>query len=227
MLKVEGLSKVYPHPQAPVEVFRDLDLSVAAGEHVSLMGPSGEGKSTLLQLLGCLDRPSGGRYWLDGGEVTRLADEELARVRNRRIGFVFQSSFFVDYLDLVDNIALPGIYAGQYPAHRCRERAAELLDEVGLGHRLRHRPAALSGGERQRAAIARALFNRPALLLADEPTGNLDAENTAQIMRRLCALGDSGITLVLVTHDESVAGYADRILHLRGGELVERGRAAV
>lgn len=225
MLRVEQLCKVYPQAQQPVEVFSDLSFVVGAGEQLTLMGPSGEGKSTLLQLLGCLDRPTSGRYWLDGREVSGLPEEELAAIRNTRIGFVFQSSFFVDYLDLAENVALPGLYARQFSMKECNRRAGELLEQVGLGHRRRHLPAALSGGERQRAAIARALFNSPALLLADEPTGNLDAANTRQIMARIGALSKSGITVVLVTHDETVAAYADRVMDLHGGQLVERNRA--
>ncbi|MEM1112304.1 MAG: ABC transporter ATP-binding protein [Pseudomonadota bacterium] len=226
MLRAESLCKVYPHPRRPVEVLQDLSLEVPTGEHMTLMGPSGEGKSTLLQLLGCLDRPTSGRYWLEGREVSALDEEALAGIRNARIGFVFQSSFFVDYLDLTDNVALPGIYARTSGAAVCRERAQELLAQLGLAHRSTHRPAELSGGERQRAAIARALFNRPGLLLADEPTGNLDADNTRQIMARIAALRDEGITVVLVTHDKEVAAYADRVLQLSAGRLTEASLAA-
>jgi len=226
MLKVDGLGKYYPHPERPVDVFRNLSFQVETAEHVTLMGPSGEGKSTLLHLLGCLDRPSEGRYWLAGRELTRLTEEELAAVRNRHIGFIFQSSFFIDHLDLSENVALPGLYGKRLGAGACRARAKALLEEVGLGHRRHHRPAALSGGERQRAAIARALFNEPTLLLADEPTGNLDARNTRVIMQRLRSLDAAGITVVLVTHDAAVAAYADRVLDLRGGKLQERRRVS-
>ncbi|TGD75324.1 ABC transporter ATP-binding protein [Mangrovimicrobium sediminis] len=225
MLRIEGLGKRYPHPERPVEVFSDLALDVPRGQFVSLMGPSGEGKSTLLHLLGCLDRPSAGRYWLEGIEVSGLPEEALAAVRNRKIGFVFQSSHFVDYLDLRENVALPGFYGRDSDMRACYARAGQLLEDVGLGHRLHHRPAALSGGERQRAAVARALFNRPCLVLADEPTGNLDTENSRLLLTRLRELADSGITVVMVTHDEQAAGFADRVIDLAAGELRERNGA--
>lgn len=227
MLRIQALGKTYSQVAQPVSVFTDLSLEIQAGEMVALMGSSGEGKTTLLQILGCLDRPDSGEYWLAGRELSGLPEEELAAVRNRQIGFVFQSSYFVDYLNLVENVALPGLY-GQGMAGRAGERrAGQLLDEVGLGHRKRHVPAELSGGERQRAAIARALFNNPDLLLADEPTGNLDAANTRQVMSRLTALNDAGLTILLVTHDDAVASYAGRVLELSGGELRERARAGV
>jgi putative ABC transport system ATP-binding protein len=227
MLSIRGLRKTYAQVAQPVAVFSDLSLDIQSGDMVALMGSSGEGKTTLLQILGCLDRPDGGEYWLAGRELSRLPEEELAAVRNRQIGFVFQSSYFVDYLNLVENVALPGLYGEGVAGRAGERRAGQLLDEVGLGHRKRHVPAELSGGERQRAAIARALFNRPDLLLADEPTGNLDAENTRQVMSRLAALNEDGLTVLLVTHDESVASYARRVLELAGGELRERPRAGV
>jgi putative ABC transport system ATP-binding protein len=227
MLRIENFCKTYPQALQPVQVFHDLSFEVATGELVVLMGPSGEGKSTLLQLLGCLDRPTSGDYWLQGREVSRLPEEELAAVRKQQIGFVFQSSYFVDYLNLVENVALPGLYARGMSTHACHQRATMLLEQVGLGHRTTHIPAALSGGERQRAAIARALFNQPGLLLADEPTGNLDGENTRQIMARLTQLNEAGITIVLVTHDEAVASYAHRVLELTNGELREQTHAEI
>ena len=219
MIRVEGLTRIHRHGEGTVTALDALDLVVARGEFVALMGPSGSGKSTLLQLLGCLDTPSAGRYWLDGTAVAGLDEHALAQVRHRRIGFVFQASHFVDYLDLADNVALPGLY-GQGPLAG-RAHAVALLDAVGLGQRCDHLPAALSGGERQRAAIARALFNGPDLILADEPTGNLDAANAAQILDLLGGLNANGMTLVMVTHDPLVASRAGQVLRLKAGRLVD------
>jgi len=224
MIRALGLTRIHRHGGATVTALDGLDLTVARGEFVALMGPSGSGKSTLLQLLGCLDTPSAGGYWLDGTAVAGLDEPALARVRNRRIGFVFPASHFVDYLDLADNVALPGLYGpGPGPGRR---RALALLDAVGLGERCDHLPAALSGGERQRAAIARALFNGPDLILADEPTGNLDAANAAQVLDLLASLNARGLTLVMVTHDPGVARRAGRVLHLAAGRLAPAPGAA-
>lgn len=219
MIRTAGLQKAYRQAEREVRVLEGLDLEIQRGEFVAIMGSSGAGKSTLLQLLGCLDAPDAGEYWLDDREVSKLGADMLAEVRNRSIGFVFQSAHFVDYLDLVDNVALPAEYGLSAGADQHRARATELLQRVGLGHRLDHRPSELSGGERQRAAVARAMFARPRLILADEPTGNLDEENTRQLVELLTDLHREGITILLVTHDPDVAAIADRCYRLRGGRL--------
>jgi len=219
MIRTTGLQKAYRQAEREVRVLEGLDLEIQRGEFVAIMGSSGAGKSTLLQLLGCLDAPDAGEYWLDDREVSKLGPDMLAEVRNRSIGFVFQSAHFVDYLDLVDNVALAAEYGLSAGADQHRARATELLTRVGLGHRLDHRPSELSGGERQRAAVARAMFARPRLILADEPTGNLDEENTQQLVELLTDLHHDGITILLVTHDPDVAAIADRCYRLRGGRL--------
>ena len=219
IIRTESLSKVYQQGVRAVPVLRDLSLAIADGEFIALMGTSGAGKTTLMNILGCLDRPSSGQYWLDGTEVSGFEEEDLAVLRNQKLGFVFQTSHFVDYLDLAENVALPGFYARRRPAGTQRRRALELLGQVGLGHRTDHVPAALSGGERQRVAIARALFNEPSVILADEPTGNLDAENTERVMQLFEQLSRAGKTLVLVTHDRAVAGRAGRTIELHGGTV--------
>lgn len=221
MIVADRLSKAYIQGTRRVAVFESLSARIDCGEFVAVMGPSGAGKSTLLQLLGCLDTPCSGRYLLNGREVSGLAEPELAQVRNTSIGFVFQTSFFIDYLDLVDNVALKGFYGVVYDEERCRERARELLTRVGLEHRFDHRPAELSGGERQRAALARALFNEPRLILADEPSGNLDEANAGRLQVILRQLNAAGITIVMVTHDRHMASTADRCLRLEGGALLE------
>lgn len=221
MISVTNLQKSYHQATRRVDVLADLNLEVAAGEFISITGESGAGKSTLLQVLGCLDIPSSGSYCLAGKEVAELTEVELAAVRNEHIGFIFQTSHFIDYLDLVDNVALHGFYAPDYDEDRCRHRATELLTEVGLGHRLHHLPAELSGGERQRAAVARALFGAPALILADEPTGNLDRDNSSRMAQLLMSLNRAGMTILLVTHDTRLADIAARRLHLAGGKLLD------
>jgi len=220
MIRTQALTRVYRQGDDRVAALAGLTLDIQAGEFVALMGPSGCGKSTLLQILGCLDNPTSGRYWFDGEDVSTLGESGLAAIRNRRIGFVFQASHFIDYLDLTDNIALPGVYTNPALMADYRARANQLLAQVGLGSRLNHLPAALSGGERQRAAIARALLNEPALILADEPTGNLDAANSGQVLELLLGLNRSGLTIVLVTHDPEVAARAHRTLHLAAGAIL-------
>jgi ABC-type lipoprotein export system ATPase subunit len=219
MIRAAGLQKSYRQAERKVRVLEGLDLEIRHGEFVAIMGSSGAGKSTLLQVLGCLDAPDSGEYWLDGREVSSLGADALAAMRNRSIGFIFQSAHFVDYLDLVDNVALPAEYGPPASVDTSRARAEELLGRVGLGHRLDHRPSELSGGERQRAAVARALFTQPQLILADEPTGNLDEENTRQLTALLMDLHREGITILLVTHDPEVAAVAGRCYQLRGGRL--------
>ncbi|MCL6621627.1 MAG: ABC transporter ATP-binding protein [Syntrophobacterales bacterium] len=220
LIRLVKLVKVYRPGLHPVTVLKGIDLEVAAGEFVAIMGPSGSGKSTLLYILGCLDRPTSGEYYLEGREVTHLSADELAAVRNTKLGIVFQSFFLLPRLTAVENVELPLLYA-DLPAPVRRRRALEVLELVGLADRAGHLPAELSGGEMQRVAIARALVNRPPLLLADEPTGNLDRANSHLIMgifRELHA--HQGLTLIMVTHDPEMAAYARRRLTLRDGEVV-------
>jgi putative ABC transport system ATP-binding protein len=218
VIQVRAIDKSYTLPGQKIPVLRKVSLDVAEGEFVAIMGPSGTGKSTLLNLLGCLDIADTGSFILDQNTISKMDDRALAEIRNRKIGFVFQSTSFVDYLDLPDNVAMPGFYSGMSRAER-RQRAIDLLKQVGLGHRLSHLPGQLSGGESQRVAIARALFNHPCLLLADEPTGNLDSHNSSEIVNMLRELNAEGLTIVLITHDETVAKAADKVFFMEDGEL--------
>ena len=201
-------------------VLYGIDLQVNKGEFVSIMGPSGSGKSTFMNILGCLDRPTTGSYRLNGDEVATLSDDELAFVRNKQIGFVFQSFNLLTKLTALENVALPMIYAGMDKKTR-NERAAALLASVGLGDRMDHLPSELSGGQRQRVAIARALANNPAIIMADEPTGNLDSKSTIDVMNIFRGLYDEGRTIILVTHEPEIATYASRNVVLRDGLIVE------
>jgi len=221
VIQADSIDKSYTLPGLKIPVLKNVSLEVGEGEFIAIMGPSGTGKSTLLNLLGCLDSIDGGRYVLDNEAISEMDDAALAAVRNRKLGFVFQSTSFIDYLDLPDNVAMPGFYCGMSRAER-RQRATDLLQRVGLEHRLTHLPGQLSGGESQRVAIARALFNRPRLLLADEPTGNLDSRNSAEIVNILAQLNAEGLTIVLITHDREVAGAADRIYFMQDGVLGRR-----
>jgi len=218
LIEVENLTKQYMMGTQEVWALDGISLSVEEGEYVAVMGPSGSGKSTFMNMLGCLDTPTGGTYQLRGEDVSTFSDDELAEIRNREIGFVFQTFNLLPRVNCLRNAALPLIYAGVSKAER-RERAAEVLDRVGLGDRLDHRPNELSGGQRQRVATARALVNRPALLLADEPTGNLDTETGDEIMQLLEALHRRGNTILLVTHEDEIAHHARRVIHLRDGKL--------
>jgi putative ABC transport system ATP-binding protein len=223
LIEIDELTKRYMMGSQEVWALDGVTLSIEEGEYVAVMGPSGSGKSTLMNMLGCLDTPTGGTYHLRGEDVSTFSDNELAEIRNREIGFVFQTFNLLPRVNCLRNAELPLIYAGMSKAER-RERAAEVLESVGLGDRMDHRPNELSGGQRQRVATARALVNRPSLLLADEPTGNLDTETGAEIMQLLEALHRQGNTILLVTHEEDIARHARRIIHLRDGKL-ERDEA--
>ncbi len=219
MIETKSLSKTYEIGENTVFALRGVDLSIGAGEFVAVMGPSGSGKSTLMNVLGCLDRPTEGSYQLDGKEVSRLSDDELALVRNRKIGFVFQSYNLLPKLSALENVELPLVYRGVPWAER-RRRAVAALRQVGLDHRMGHKPSELSGGQQQRVAIARVTAASPVMVLADEPTGNLDSASGTEIMRVFQELNDSGTTIVLVTHDDDIAAHAKRIVRLRDGYVV-------
>ncbi len=220
VIDIQGITKTYVNGKLSVPVLYGIDLQVNKGEFVSIMGPSGSGKSTFMNILGCLDRPTTGSYRLNGDEVATLSDDELAFVRNKQIGFVFQSFNLLTKLTAVENVALPMIYAGMDKKTR-NERAAALLASVGLGDRMDHLPSELSGGQRQRVAIARALANNPAIIMADEPTGNLDSKSTIDVMNIFRRLYDEGRTIILVTHEPEIATYASRNVVLRDGLIVE------
>ena len=220
VIDIQGITKTYVNGKLSVPVLHGIDLVVNKGEFVSIMGPSGSGKSTFMNILGCLDRPTTGSYRLNGDEVATLSDDELAFVRNKQIGFVFQSFNLLTKLTALENVALPMIYAGMDKKSR-NERAAALLSSVGLGDRMDHLPSELSGGQRQRVAIARALANNPAIIMADEPTGNLDSKSTIDVMNIFRGLYDEGRTIILVTHEPEIATYASRNVVLRDGLIVE------
>lgn len=220
VITLEGITKTYINGKLIVPVLHGIDLSIYEGEFTSIMGPSGSGKSTFMNILGCLDRPTSGSYRLDGEEVAHLGDDELAYVRNKRIGFVFQSFNLLPKLTALDNVALPMVYAGMSKAER-RARATQLLTDLGLGTRLDHMPAELSGGQRQRVAIARALANDPAIIMADEPTGNLDSKASLDVMHIFTKLYQEGRTIILVTHEPDIAEYAGRNVVLKDGLIVE------
>ena len=223
MIEIENITKTYRMGAVEVQALRGVSLKIERGEVVSIMGPSGSGKSTLMNVLGCLDQSTTGRYLLDGVAVDSMTDDQLAEVRNRKIGFVFQSFNLLRRLTARRNVELPMLYAGVENGRR--RRAAEALEAVGLGDRMDHRPTELSGGQQQRVAIARALINNPAILLADEPTGNLDSRSGEEIMQLLLNLNhEHGITLVFVTHDPKIAQHTQRIIQVRDG-LVEEGLA--
>jgi len=218
ILVFERLCKNYRLGQVELKVLREIDLTVKKGEYVAVMGPSGSGKSTLLNMIGCLDRPTSGRYLLGGRDVSLLNDDELSLIRGRYIGFVFQSFNLVSQLNIIENIEVPMYYQG-VSEHESAARAEELAAMVGLGDRIKHRPTELSGGQQQRVAIARALANDPLLILADEPTGNLDSESGADILAILNRLHAEGKTLIVITHDESIARHSERQIRLLDGQM--------
>jgi putative ABC transport system ATP-binding protein len=216
MISLRGISRTYDVGGRPVRALRDFDLDIAAGEYVSIMGPSGSGKSTLLNIVGCLDRPNSGSYKLDGEETADLSETDLSRVRRHKIGFVFQFFHLVPRLTAAENVELPMVFAGTDARER-RERAARSLASVGLADRAHHRPDQLSGGERQRVAVARAMVMDPAILLADEPTGNLDSASGAEIVELIETMNAHGLTLLVVTHDPAIGGRARRRIRLADG----------
>ncbi len=218
MIRLHGIDRTFEVGDQPVYALRGIDLEIARGEYCSIMGPSGSGKSTLLNILGCLDRPTAGRYELDGRETSRLGETELSLVRRHQIGFVFQFFHLVPRLTALENVELPMIFAGVDPAER-RTRARGVLEMVGLAPRSTHRPDQLSGGERQRVAIARAVVLKPSVLLADEPTGNLDSRSGAEIVELLESMNRNGLTLVVVTHDPAIGGRARRRIRLIDGAV--------
>jgi putative ABC transport system ATP-binding protein len=218
LIEVENISKVYRMGDVDVHALRDVSLSIHDGESVAVMGPSGSGKSTLMNILGCLDRPTGGVYRLLGEEVSRMDRNALAQVRNRTLGFVFQSFNLLTRTSALENVELPMLYAGVSGRERHR-RAREALERVGLGDRMHHHPNQMSGGQQQRVAVARALVTKPRLMVADEPTGNLDSRTSVEIMALFQELGRSGITLLLVTHEPDIARYASRVVVMRDGHV--------
>lgn len=220
MIRLEGIGKAYYMGDVEIRALDRIDLSIQRGEFLSIMGPSGSGKSTLLNILGVLDQPSFGTYYLEDVDITRLNDRELAQIRNRHFGFIFQSYNLFPELTALENVMVPLMYAGKSKRERL-ERAENLLADVGMGHRLRHLPTQLSGGEQQRVAIARALANNPTLILADEPTGNLATDQGAEVMGILQRLNEQGTTIVIVTHDPNISAYGKRLVTLRDGSIVE------
>ena len=221
MLELENITKVYKAGQAEVLALRGISCRIESGEMVSIVGPSGSGKSTLMNIIGCLDKPTSGQYRLDGTEVSKLNDNQLAEIRNKKIGFVFQSFNLLSRTTALANVELPLIYSG---VSNRRQRALQVLESVGLAHRVTHRPSELAGGEQQRVAIARALVNNPSLILADEPTGNLDTQTSKEIMLIFKKLNEQGMTIVLVTHEPDIAAYTQRTIKLRDGQIEESVR---
>ncbi|MFY7666342.1 ABC transporter ATP-binding protein [Flavobacterium sp.] len=216
LIKLKSIKRDFALGAETIRVLKGIDLTINQGEYVALMGPSGSGKSTLMNLLGCLDTPTSGSYILNGQDVSKMRDDDLAEIRNKEIGFVFQTFNLLPRTTALDNVALPMIYAGYGKAERST-RAKEVLEQVNLGDRMDHQPNQLSGGQRQRVAIARALVNKPSIILADEPTGNLDSKTSVEIMKLFDEIHQNGNTVILVTHEEDIAAYAHRVIRLRDG----------
>jgi len=219
IIRLEDIEKTYAMGRVTIPVLRDITFSVTQGEHVSIMGPSGSGKTTLLNILGCLDHPTAGRYLMEGRDISTFSDDQLSEVRSRKIGFIFQSYNLIPQLTVIENIGIPLFYQG-IEDRIIHERSVEKAKLVGLEHRLTHRPTELSGGQQQRVAIARALINDPLMILADEPTGNLDSATGKEIMQLLKSLNETGKTIVLITHDQAIAAFGSRTIHILDGRIV-------
>ncbi len=218
LIELRSISKTYKSAGLDVEVLKDVSLRIEEGEYVSIIGPSGAGKSTLMTIMGCLGLPTQGIYFLDGEEVGQVSDRELSRIRNEKIGFVFQAFHLLPGVKAIDNVMMPLLYSDKVPKD-AKQRAETVLEKVGLGHRMGHTPGQLSGGEQQRVTIARSLINNPKILLADEPTGNLDSKNGVEIMKTFDQLNREGTTIILITHDQEVALHAQRILTIKDGQI--------
>ena len=218
IIQIEQLTKIYHLGKVRVEALRGVSFEINTGDFVSIMGPSGSGKSTLMHIIGCLDYPTGGKYFLSGQDVSKLNDNQLALFRNQKIGFVFQEFNLLPKATILRNVELPLTYNNTH-SKNIKQLAAQALEEVGLGNRLKHRPNEISGGQKQRVAIARALVNRPSIILADEPTGNLDSKTGQDIMNIIKKLHDDGNTIILVTHEPEIAQYSQRVLHLKDGVI--------
>ena len=223
--RMEGINKFYQMGDEPMHILRDVNLTIERGEYLSVLGPSGSGKTTLMNIIGCLDTPTSGSYTLDGHSIDEMTEVQLARIRSREIGFVFQNSQLLPRLDALRNVEMPLIYAGVAPRER-RKRAMQMLERVGLSDRMHHLPNQLSGGQQQRVAIARALVGNPSILLADEPTGALDQKTGKQVMALFQELNEEGRTVIMITHDMNIAAYARRVVHIIDGELTEGGGTA-
>ena len=223
VIDIKGITRNFQLGQETVKVLKGIDLTIEKGEYVAFMGPSGSGKSTLMNLLGCLDTPTSGSYILNGADVSTMTDDQLAEIRNKEIGFVFQTFNLLPRTTALDNVALPMIYAGKSKTER-NERAAEVLKNVGLADRMDHKPNQLSGGQRQRVAVGRALVNKPSIILADEPTGNLDSKTSVEIMSLFDEIHAAGNTVILVTHEEDIAEHAHRVIRLRDGVIEKDDR---
>jgi len=220
MVELDNITKIYKMGRTEVAALRGISCRIGQGEMVSIIGPSGSGKSTLMNIIGCLDKPTSGQYQLDGIEVNKVSDNKLAEIRNKKIGFVFQSFNLLSRTTALTNVGLPLVYGG---SGNRRQRALQALESVGLAHRAKHKPSELAGGEQQRVAIARALINNPSLILADEPTGNLDTQTSKEIMLLFKQLNQQGITIVLVTHEPYIAAYTQRTIKIRDGQIEASG----